>query len=364
MLVKRFIVLPAALTLALILGAASCGRNADPPESDPPSVHAATVAKDSITEWVRLSGKVVPPRDREATLSPRVEGVLAEVAVHLGERVPKGRSIARVDTAVLTDTLKATEAAEKSAVADADAKRAIATRTEKLLAQGIVSGEQAQTAEAAAVAAEAVLDQAKAAHATAARQCAWATLVAPFDGVVVSVLRQAGDSVDGTPATPVIQFSAEHPLELALDATADSLARLREGQDAEIFAGASEDHGIPARVIAVAASLDPKTGTGSVRLDPGTDESSLILGRIVTARIAVAHHDDTIVVPVKAVRGGEGGTAEVVVVAEHKAHVRRVETGLRDGDEVEITSGLAPGDVVVVDDPIGLADNVAVRDGP
>jgi len=354
----------ATLALGLVLAVASCGRKADVPPSAPPSVRVAPVAHGSITEWVRLSGKVVPPRDREATLSPRVEGVLAEVAVHVGERVPSGRTLARVDTAVLTDTLVEAEAAEKSAAADAEAKRNVATRTERLLAHGVVSGEQTQTDEAAAVAAEAVLDQAKAAHATAARRRAWATLVAPFDGVVVSVLRQTGDSVDGTPATPVIQFSAEHPLELALDATADALARLREGQEAEILIGAPDERRIPARVIAVAASIDPKTGTGPVRLDPGTDEPSLILGRIVEARIAIGHHDDTIVVPAQAVRGGEEGTAEVVVVADHKAHVRKVETGLRDGDRVEITSGIAPGDLIVVDDPVGLAEEAVVRDGP
>lgn len=356
--------LAASFVPVALLLAASCGHKTDAPDADPPSVHVATVTKGSLAEWVRLSGKVVPPRDRDATLSPRIEGVIAEVAVHLGERVFKGGILVRVDTAALNDALASADASERSAAAEADAKRGVATRTEKLLAHGVVSGEQTQSDEAAAVAADAALEQAKAAHATAARRRAWATLVAPFDGVVVAVLRHAGDSVDGTPATPVIQLAAEHPLELALDATADALARLKEGQDAEIFTGTSEEKGIPARVIAVAASIDPKTGTGPVRLDPGTDEPSLILGRVVEARIAVARHDETIVVPAKALRGGEEDTVEAVVVTDHKAHVRKVETGLRDGDRVEVISGLAPGDVIVVDDPIGLADDAAVRDGP
>ena len=356
--------LAASLALVPVIVAASCGPKAGAPQADPPSVRVAAVTKGTLTEWVRVSGKVVPPRDRDATLSPRVEGVIVEVAVHLGERVAKGAALVRLDTALLTDSLAAAEAAERSAAAEAEAKRGVATRTEKLLAHGVVSGEQTQSDGAAAIAAEAAFDQAKAARATAARRRGWATLLAPFDGVVVAVLRHAGDSVDGTPATPVIQLAAEHPLEIALDATADALARLREGQDAEVFIGTPEKNGIPARVIAVAASIDPKTGTGPVRLDPETDEPSLILGRVVEARIAVARHDETIVVPAKALRGGEKDTVEAVIVTDHKAHVRKVETGLRDGDRVEVTSGLAPGDVIVIDDPIGLADDVAVRDGP
>jgi multidrug efflux pump subunit AcrA (membrane-fusion protein) len=44
--------------------------------------------------------------------------------------------------------------------------------------------------------------------------------------------------------------------------------------------------------------------------------------------------------------------------------VRVVTTGIQDGDRVEIVSGLAAGDMVVVDDPVGLADDAPVRDQP
>ena len=69
-------------------------------------------------------------------------------------------------------------------------------------------------------------------------------------------------------------------------------------------------------------------------------------------------------VPATALRGGAGGVVEAVVVLDHKARVRTVVTGIRDGDRVEIVSGLASGDAVVVDDPVGLADDVPVREGP
>jgi len=177
-------------------------------------------------------------------------------------------------------------------------------------------------------------------------------------------LRQAGESVDGTAATPVVEIAAEHPVEVALDATAAVLARLEEGQTAEIVVDAAGAAAIPARVTGVAAAVDPATGTGPVRLDPSRDDASLILGRIVEARIAVAHHEGALFVPAAALRGGAGGVVEVVVVQDHKAHVRAVVMGIKDGDRVEIVSGLAAGDAVVVDDPVGLADDAPVRDEP
>jgi RND family efflux transporter MFP subunit len=351
-----------AVLLAL-LGAA-CRKDPPAVAVDPPAVRVAAATQEILREWLRLSGRVVPPPDRDATLSPRVEGVLAEVTARLGERVTRGQVLARVDSAALADALAAADAAAKSAEADAAAKRRMATRTRTLVTRGVVSGEQAEADEAAALAGEAMLAQVRAARAEAARRSRWAEVVAPFDGVVVRVLRQAGEPVDGTAATPVVEIAAEHPVDVALDATAPVLARLREGQTAEIVVESSASATIPAHVKSVAAAVDPTTGTGPVRLAPATDDSSLLLGRVVEARIAVAQHDEAIVVPASALRGGASGTVEAVVVTDHKVHVHTVVPGMRDGDRVEILSGLSAGDVVVIDDPVGLADDALVRDGP
>jgi len=352
-----------ALAPALLpLLVAACGRPAVDPAAEPPLVRVAAVEEGTLSEWLRLSGRVVPPPDRDATLAPRVDGTLAEVNARLGERVLRGRVLARVDTAPLIEALAASEAAARSAEADADAKRRVATRTRALAARGVVSGEQAETDEALALAAEAMLAQAHAARASALRHRDWAELTAPFDGVVVRVLRQAGESVDGTAATPVVELAAEHPVEVALDATAGALTRLKEGQTAEIVVDTTRPEVIAAHVIRVARAVDAATGTGPVRLHPATDDTSLLLGRVVEARIAVAAHEKVLFVPAAALRGGAGGAVEVVAVTDHKARVRSVATGIRDGDRVEIVSGLAAGDAVVVDDPVGLADGAPVRD--
>jgi HlyD family secretion protein len=353
-----------AIAFAAALLAAACGRAAVDPPADPPAVRVASVASATLSEWVRLPGRVVPPPDRDATLSVRTEGTLAQVTVRLGQRVSRGYLLARVDTAPLDDAASAAEAVVKSASAEAEAKRRAATRTRSLVTRGVLSGEQAETDEAAALSAQAALSQAETARAAASRRRGWASLVAPFDGVIVRVLKQAGEAVDGTPATPVVELAAEHPVEVALDATAAVLSRLAVGQTAEIVVDSAKPVVIPARVTAVAAAVDATTGTGPARIDPTAEDPSLLLGRIVEARIAVAAHEGVLFIPATALRGGAGGTVEVVVVQDHKARVRAVVAGIRDGDRVEIVSGLASGDVVVVDDPVGLADGIDVKDVP
>jgi RND family efflux transporter MFP subunit len=356
--------IPAIAACGLMLLGAACGDKPSAPPESAPAVRVAAVARGSLTEWLRLSGRVVPPPDQDATLSPRVPGTLAEVTARVGERVSRGRVVARVDTAALIGALSSAEAAERSAAADAELKRHVATRTRALVERGVVSGEQAEADEAAAIAAEAALAQAQATRAEALRRKEWSELAAPFAGVVGRVLRPAGEPVDGTPATPVVEIAAEHPVEVALDATAAVLARLKAGQAAQIVVDASGGAPLTARVTGVAAAVDPATGTGTVRLDPATDDPALILGRIVEARVAVAVREAALVVPASALRGGDRGVLEAIVVQDHKAHVRAVVSGIKDGDRVEIVSGLTAGDAVVVDDPVGLADGAPVRDGP
>ncbi len=342
----------------------ACGHPPADAPAEPPSVRTAPVATGDLAEWLRLPGRVVAPPDRDATLSPRVEGVLSEVSVRVGDRVARGQVVARVDSAALVDGVAAAEAVEKSAAADAQAKHKVGARTRSLFERGVVSGEQAEIDEAAAVAADAALTQARSALASASRRRDWASVAAPFDGVVVRVLRQAGESVDGTAATPVVEVAAEHPVEVALDAPAAALAQLKAGQRAEIAVHAAATTKIPARVKGVAGAVDATTGTGPVRLDPTNDDPALVLGRIVEARIAVAVRPGVPFVPASALRGGAKGTVEAVVVEGHKARVKTVATGIRDGDRVEIVSGLAAGDRVVVDDPVGLADGVEVLEQP
>jgi multidrug efflux system membrane fusion protein len=352
-----------AVIVLVMAGAACHGGAADAPVA-PPAVRVAQVATGTLSDWLRLSGRVVPPPDHDATLSPRVEGVLAEVTARVGERVARGQVLARVDRAATDDAFRSADSAIKSAAADADAKRRLASRTRTLSELGVVSGEQVEADEATAAAAEAALAQAQAALAIAARRRGWVELAAPFDGVVLRVLRQTGEPVDGTPATPVLELAAEHPVQVAVDATAAALARLNEGQDAEILLDAPDPTVIPARVTGVARAVDPATGTGPVRLDPAKEDASLLLGRIVEVRIAVARHDGVLVVPASALRGGTSGVVEVVTVVDHRAHVRPVIIGIRDGDRVELVSGVSAGDTVVVDDPVGLADDALVQDSP
>jgi RND family efflux transporter MFP subunit len=357
------------------IGLAACRASEKPAASAAP-VTVAAAATGPAVEWLELFGRVVPPADRDATIAPQVAGVLLEVKVRDGEAVRKNDVVARVDPAPLADALAGAEAAARRAAADAAFRRRTAERTRGLFEKGVASGQEAEADEAAAVGAEASELEAASALALARRRLAWAELRAPFDGVVLKVLRRAGDTVDGSPATPVVEIAAPTPVQVAADATAGALRSVAPGQRAEVtihgeamapVQAATQDQGataLAAKVLRVSRSVDPATGAGEVRLDFADPDVRLVLGTSVSIRVAVREKSDALTVPATALRHGPDGAAQVVVVEGTTARVRTVATGIADRERVEILSGLRAGEQVVVDDPVGLADGATVSVRP
>ena len=351
--------------LVVLLGAASaCGREGEAPQDHAALVRTAKAGTGTITDWVRLYGRIVPPPDREADLAPQVAGILVEVPVREGQTVKAGSIVARVDTAPLDDAVRSAEAGLRRAEAEAAYRKSAADRTATLVDKGVASRQDAEADRAAAVSADAALAEATSELAVARRRREWATLHAPFDGVVMRVHRRDGDSVDGTPATPVVQVASNSGIQVAAEATAESLVRIKPRQPAEIEVGGSREGAFQARVLRVAQAVETATGSGEVRLVFEGGAPVLPLGLGVNVRVAVGGRPDATIVPARALRRGEGGVTEVVVVDKGKAAVRKVTTGLAEEDRIEVVSGLAPGETVVIDDPVGLADGMDLKERP
>lgn len=342
----------------LALGGVGC-RAAVESEPAPRVVRSIVVQRATLTEWGELAGRVVPPPDREATVAPQVAGRLTAVSVIEGDEVRSGQLLARVEAASLDDAVVAAEAGLNRAAAEAVFRRAVAGRSEDLLAKGVVARQEIEADQASVAAAEAARDEATSALATTRRRRSWADVTAPFDGVVVAVLRRAGDYVDGSPATPVLELATARDWEVAADATPELLARIESAQEA-LVDGVHIVPALTARVTKVSRAVNATTGAGGVRLRVTQQSPSLPLGTPVRVHIALGRRADALVVPATALRRSETGSSEVVVVASGHARVRPVTVGLREQGRVEVVSGLSDGDVVVVEDPLALAEGAEV----
>jgi len=173
-----------------------------------------------------------------------------------------------------------------------------------------------------------------------------ATLVAPFDGVVLAVNAQAGASV--TAGAGLIVLTDPAALEVETSVIEEDLPLVQVGQEVELFFDARSDAEVQGRV----ARIVPQRLPGDRPLYPvyltvADLPEGLLAGMTVDASIVVAARRDVLRLPRALVRARGDGTATIQVWTGDRTEERPVQTGLRGDVYVEIVDGLREGDLVV-----------------
>jgi RND family efflux transporter MFP subunit len=281
---------------------------------------------------------------KQATVGAQATGRVIELAVKAGDAVRAGQLIARIDAREADQAV----AASLSQVAEAEANLANAKRVYErnrdLIAQKFVSQAAVDQAEASYKAAQAQVATLKAAASQAATQRSFATVVAPFAGVVGATHVEAGDlATAGLPLATVFV-----PGDLRVTATLPQAALARWKRDLPVLVelpvlGRSVS-AVQATVVPIA---DARTHTVRVRLDlPAVD--GLLPGQYARARFPIGLVR-ALAVPASALlRRGEV-TAVYVLGKDGRALLRQVRTGdalvdPKEGSVVEILSGLNAGE--------------------
>ena len=360
----------AALIVVVALGGAGCSRSAPAPaaaaDDEAPAAPVAVTCEPARAltgaAKIDLRGVVGVPPDRSATVAAAVAGRVLELRVHEGDRVAVGAPLATIDDPALAPALTEGEAAvvaAQAALANAEATR---VRAHRLVEQGIAPRRDAEDAEARHASATGELATATAKRDLARRQQARAHVVAPIAGVVVHVLRRVGELVDGTPATPLVELADLATLELRADVPAAELVRVRVGQVAEVVLDALPAQPLHATIVAVSPAVDPATALGSVRatLAAAPPDVQLVLGLAGALRIELPRPAAGVSVPTAAVRRAPDGTQQVVACDGHVAKALAVTLGPREGERVEVTQGVAVGQLVVTSHVLGLEDGAAI----
>jgi RND family efflux transporter MFP subunit len=194
------------------------------------------------------------------------------------------------------------------------------------------------------------LASAQVAYNKAQKQLAGATLTAPFDGTIMSVAGQVGDTV-GT-ATFITIADLQNPqLEIYVDET--DMASIAVGYAVQIVFDALPDLTFTGTVTSVEPALVTVSGyqmvKGWVAMDSGNlrEGSPLLQGLTASVEVIGGSAPNALLVPVNALRDlGDGEYAVFVLNADGEPRLRMVEVGLMDYTYAEIRSGLALGDQV------------------
>ena len=281
---------------------------------------------------------------QEAVVSAEVSGLrIAQVLVDVGDQVRRGQVLARFDDS----TMAAAAAQQEAMVAEAEAHlaeaAANATRAARLRSTGAISDQDLVQFVTRAQAARAQLDSAEARAQSTRLNLQFTRVVAPDDGVVSARTAMLG-AVTG-PGAELFRLVRQNRLEWRAELTAAQLAQVREGQSAELqLPDGSSANGI---VRQVAPVLDEKTRTAIAYVELQRDQSSTArAGMYASGRLTLGDRSG-MALPASALVLRDGREYVFVVNAEQRAIQTTVTTGRRQGNLVEVLSGLKPGDSVV-----------------
>lgn len=210
------------------------------------------------------------------------------------------------------------------------------------------------------------LVQAEESYESAKRALEDATLVAPFDGTVLSVTGNVGDEVSAgsagsgsstgssstgsTASSAVVILADLDHLEVTATVDQADITTIAEGQAASITIDAIADKEFEGKVTGVDRNpvIDQNVVTYSISVSIDKPDKKIQLGMGATINIDLGKKKNVLIVPNLAVRSSNGGKVVSKLIDGESTDVR-VETGLSDEDYTEIVSGLLEGDQIMVD---------------
>ena len=182
-------------------------------------------------------------------------------------------------------------------------------------------------------------------------------LHAPFTAVVAERMHNPGEQV--VPNDVLLELFDPHSLYVVAQVPAAAAARIHAGQPVEIRAGDSAGAG---RVEAVVTALAAQTLTLPVRVALTMPLQPPFLHAAVECRITVAQHTGALLIPRSALLSSNVTRSGTVMVAANGRAARRdVELGFRTVNEIEVTAGLGPDDLVLTQGQYALPDGTRIE---
>lgn len=333
---------------------------ADAPTAQPrPALAVNTERPERATMALQLPANGTVAAWQEASIGAESNGLrLTDVRVNVGDVVKKGQLLATfADETVQADVAQARanlmEARSSAAEAAANDERA---RT--LQATGALSAQQIQQYATAGQTARSRVEAAQAALRVQELRLAYTRVLAPDDGVISARGATVGAVVGA--GTELFRMVRKGRLEWRAEVTSSDLPRIRVGAKARITAASGAQ--VEGKVRMLAPTVDPATRNALVYVDLPV-HPDIRAGMFARGDFLLGERS-TLTVPQSALVVRDGFSHVFEVVEGSRVAMRRVQTGQRAGERVEVLSGLSEGAAVVARGGAFLNDGDLVRVEP
>jgi RND family efflux transporter MFP subunit len=345
-----------------------------PVEAPPVEVRVVQVESKPFTSTVAVTGTLVS-RTRVEVKAETIGRVL-RFPKEEGDPVAAGEPVIWVDDEDSRLALRQTESAVLVAEAALERAKVLELhskseneRAQNLLRSGGITEKDFKAAELAeqdaraqAALAQAQLDQARAAVAVARKRVEDTVVRAPVSGEIQHKSVNPGAYVEM--ATPVFTLVDNRRLELESSVPSADIAQLRPGQAVTFSVNSYPGERFEGRLIEILPAVDAESRSAKVRVQVSAG-GRLKAGMFAQGEILTGMQREAVVIPAAAVYRDDRSAKDsyVFVVENGKAVRRAVRIGRETDSMLEITEGLKPGDALIAEQSVEVAEGVKVRAG-
>ncbi len=314
-----------------------------------------------------------------ATIYARQSGYIAQRLADIGSRVKAGDLLAVISAPEVDDQLTQARAQLQQMVAaleQAEANRALANVTNNRFTPLVQQGwETKQTGDqtkynlaaqnAAVDVAKANIQAQKAQIARLERLQSYERVIAPYDGVITLRDIDVGSLVvaDANSGTPMFAIMQDNVLRVRVHVPQDVALLLKPGMEATLDVPELPGGSFEGKVARTANSLDPATRTLLVEADIKNPDKTLTAGLYGTVHFLVPRPAPVMTIPSSALIFDQHGM-QVATYSDGTAHLQQVVIAEDDGAQVQIGSGLTPGQDIIVNPPAGITSGAKVKPAP
>jgi membrane fusion protein (multidrug efflux system) len=369
------------LCLSLLALAACSSKTQGPPQMPTPTVGVIEAQPQTVPLTKDLVGRL--SAFRSADVRARVSGVLLKRVYTEGTDVKKGQLLFQIDPEPYKATLANAEAALASAQASYTNAHVIANRDRQLVPQGYISRQQLDTDEANERSAQAAVKQAQANVQTARVNLSYTNVTSPIDGrageqqVTEGAIVGNGVTDAGANATLLTTVDQLDPLYVNFTLSAADLDTLRHAQakgnvqlaeqdktTVQITLPSGAKYEKPGTLNFSDTSVNPTTGAINLRAVVPNPDRRLLPGMYVNLTANMGELNKVFLIPQAGIQRDPTGAFALLVGKDGKVAQKRVTADTMHEHDWVVTSGLEPGDQVIVSGVQGVKPGAPAKATP
>lgn len=357
-----------ASALALV----GCGE-APPAAPPPPAVGVVSMKVESVPLVAELPGRIVAFETSE--VRPQISGVIRRRLFEEGAYVRAGQLLYEIEDAPYRASLASAQGGLARAQASIAATSMQAQRFKELVGINAVSRQEADNANATAGQARADVATQRAAVQTAQVSLGFTRVRAPISGYIGRSLFTPGALVQAGQAGALTTIQQTNQVYVDITQSAAQILDLKEamrsggvtadgGARVKLMLPNGKAYPIEGRLQFSEVSVDPTSGAVTLRATFANPERLLLPGMYVRATLIEGQRSQAILAPQQGIsRDARGRATALVVGAQNKVEMRNVVTDRAVGDKWIVTSGLKPGDKLIVEGLVNLRPGAVVAPG-